>query len=244
MCYNNNMERNTVDILGYGVDTFSFDQAVDYIVNKPGQIVTINPEMIQCADKNSELKSIINSSQMVVPDGIGVELGLKILGHDVKRIAGIDLGKALIKRIYYLKKSVALIGAKQDVVENAVVNLKAELPDLNIVYYHNGYFDDDAEIVKELTDKAPKLILVALGSPKQEFFINKIRTLLPDSIFIGLGGSFDVWAGTVKRAPVLYRNLGLEWLYRTVSDPRRIKRIFPTLPLFVLKVIKERLSNK
>jgi len=243
MCYNNIMNRNTVDILGYGVDTFTFDQAVDYIVQTHGQIVTINPEMIETANKNPDFKNIINNAEMVVPDGIGVQLGLKILGYDVKRIAGIDLGKALLKRAYYLKKSVALIGAKQDIVENAVVNLKSEIPDLNIIYYHDGYFDDDSSIIDDLKDKKPDFVMVALGSPKQEFFINKLKTVLPDSVMIGLGGSFDVWAGAVKRAPIIYRNLGLEWLYRTLCEPQRFKRIFPTLPLFVLKILKERLKK-
>lgn len=238
------MNRRLVDILGYGVDTFSFDEAVDYIINNHGQVITINPEMIETANKNDELKNVINNAEMVVPDGIGVQLGLQILGHNVKRIAGIDLGKALIKRAYYLKKSVALIGAKQEVVENAVVNLKAEIPDLKIVYYHDGYFDDDEDIINSLREVEPDLILVALGSPKQEFFISKMKHILPNSVMIGLGGSFDVWAGAVKRAPIIYRELGLEWLYRTLSEPKRLKRIFPTLPLFVLKVFKERLLKK
>lgn len=237
------MNRNTVDILGYGVDTFTFDEAVDYIVQTHGQIVTINPEMIETANKNQDFKNIIKNAEMVVPDGIGIQLGLKILGYDVKRIAGIDLGKALIRRAYYLKKTVALIGAKQEVVENAVVNLKAEIPDLNIVYYHDGYFDDDSAIIDDLKDKKPDFIMVALGSPKQEFFISKLKTVLPDSVMIGLGGSFDVWAGAVKRAPIIYQNLGLEWLYRTLCEPQRFRRIFPTLPLFVLRVLKERLKK-
>lgn len=237
------MDRNTVDILGYGVDTFSFDEAVDYIVKTHGQIVTINPEMIECANKDSNFKNIINNAEMVVPDGIGVQFGLKILGYDVKRIAGIDLGKALIRRAYYLKKSVALIGAKQDIVENAVVNLKAEMSDLNIVYYHDGYFKDDNVIMNDLTEKRPDFIMVALGSPKQDFFISKLKSVLPDAVMIGLGGSFDVWAGAIKRAPKIYRNLGLEWLYRTICEPSRFKRIFPTLPLFVLKILKERFKK-
>ena len=86
--------------------------------------------------------------------------------------------------------------------------------------------------------------MVALGSPKQEFFINELKKNLPNATMIGLGGSFDVWAGVVDRAPVIYQKLGLEWLYRTIKEPKRFKRIFPTLPLFVLKVFKERLSLK
>ena len=237
------MNRSTVDILGYGVDTFSFDDAVDYIVKTHGQVVTINPEMIECADNDNNFKNIINNAEMVVPDGIGVQLGLKILGHNVERIAGIDFGKALIKRACYLNKSVALIGAKPEIIENTVNNLIKELPNLNIVYYHDGYFDDNEKIANELKGINPDFVFAALGSPKQEFFINDLKSVLPNAVMIGLGGSFDVWSGNVKRAPAIYQKLGIEWLYRTISEPKRFKRIFPTLPLFVLKVLKERLSN-
>lgn len=237
------MNRSTVDILGYAVDTFSFDDAVDYIVKTHGQVVTINPEMIECADNDNNFKDIINNAEMVVPDGIGVQLGLKILGHNVERIAGIDFGKALIKRACYLNKSVALIGAKPEIIENTVNNLKKELPNLNIVYYHDGYFEDNEKIANELKEINPDFVFAALGSPKQEFFINDLKSVLPNAVMIGLGGSFDVWSGNVKRAPAIYQRLGIEWLYRTISEPKRFKRIFPTLPLFVLKVLKERLSN-
>ena len=90
----------------------------------------------------------------------------------------------------------------------------------------------------------PRLVLCALGSPKQEEFIAKSKTMLPDSLFIGVGGSFDVWSGVVQRAPEIYQKLGLEWLYRTVKEPQRFKRIFPTLPLFVLNVLREKFIPK
>ena len=181
---------------------------------------------------------------MVVPDGIGVQLGLKILGKDIKRIAGVEFGKALLIKAARENKKVALIGAKEEVLIQAILNLKEEIPNLNIVYSHNGYFDSDAEILAEAVKAQPDVVLVALGSPKQEFFINQLKLKLPNSVLIGLGGSFDVWAGVVKRAPKIYQQLGLEWLYRTVKEPQRLKRIFPTLPVFVLRVLKERFIGK
>ena len=200
--------------------------------------------MIESANKDSNFRTIINNAEMVVPDGIGIQLGLKILGKNVKRIPGIDLGKALLIRANNLNKSVAFVGAKPEVIERAVKNIKSELPDINIVYQHDGYFSDSSVIIKELQEKQPDFVLVALGSPKQEFFINELKSVLPDSVMIGLGGSFDVWAGIVNRAPKIYQKLGLEWLYRTISEPGRIKRIFPTLPVFVLKVVKERMIGR
>lgn len=235
------MNRNVVKILGYGVDTFTFDDAVEYIYNHHGQVVTINPEMIQTANKNQDFSNIINNAEMVVPDGVGVQLGLKLLGYKVSRIAGIDLGKALLKKSAYDNKKAALIGAKPEIIQKTCEKLKEEIPQLNIVYSHDGYFDNNTQIINEVTASNPDIILVALGSPKQEFFINELKNRLPDSVMIGLGGSFDVWSGAVERAPEIYQKLGLEWLYRTIKEPARFKRIFPTLPLFILKVIKERL---
>lgn len=236
------MNRNVVKILGYGVDTFTFEDAVEYIYSHHGQVITINPEMIQNSRHNKEVSDIINNAEMVVPDGIGVQLGLKILGHKVSRIAGIDLGKELLRRCVNDNKKVALIGAKPEVLAKTCSKLKEEFPQLNIVYSHDGYYSDDEQILSEICRNSPDLVLVALGSPKQEIFINKIKHNLPETIFIGLGGSFDVWSGTVERAPKIYQKLGIEWLYRTIKEPSRFRRIFPTLPLFVLKVFKERLS--
>lgn len=237
------MDRNLVKIQGFDVDSFTFEQAVDWAYSKHGQIVTINPEMISAAQKNSDFAEIINSAELVVADGIGVEIGLKILGYKVKRIAGIDLGKALVEKFTASGKSVAMIGAKPGVVDSAIENLSREYQNLNVVYSHDGYFDNDEDIIASVISANPDLILVALGSPKQEFFIHNLKEKLPNSTLIGLGGSFDVWAGVVERAPKIYQKLGLEWLYRTLKEPKRFKRIFPTLPLFVLKVLKERFSK-
>ena len=237
------MDRNLVKIQGFDVDSFTFEQAVDWAYSKHGQIVTINPEMISSAQKNSDFAEIINSAELVVADGIGVEIGLKILGYKVKRIAGIDLGKALVEKFTASGKSVAMIGAKPGVVDSAIENLSKEYQNLNVVYSHDGYFDNDEDLIESVISANPDLILVALGSPKQEFFIHNLKEKLPNSTLIGLGGSFDVWAGVVERAPIIYQKLGLEWLYRTLKEPKRFKRIFPTLPLFVLKVLKERFSK-
>ena len=230
------MERNLVKLQGFNIDTFTFDEALQYA--EKGQVVTINPEMILSARRNADFAEIINSAELVIPDGIGVQLGLKILGHNVRRIAGIEFGRKLIDK--FASQPTAFVGAKPEIITKAVENLKKEVPNLNAVYVQDGYFKDDDRVLDELTAANPKLVLVALGSPKQEIFISKAKNLLPDALFIGLGGSFDVWSGVVERAPEIWQKLGLEWLYRTVKEPKRFKRIFPTLPLFVLKVFKEK----
>lgn len=231
------MERKTVKLQSFDVDTFTCDEALAYA--EKGQVVTINPEMIQAARKNPDFAKIINNAELVIPDGIGVEIGLKILGHNVRRIAGIEFGRKLIDK--FAGQPVAFIGAKPEIISKAVENIKQEVPELNTVYVQDGYFKDEDRVLKELKEKNPKLALIALGSPKQEFFIAKAKEILPETLFIGLGGSFDVWSGVVERAPEIWQKTGFEWLYRTIKEPQRFKRIFPTLPLFVLRVFKEKI---
>ena len=237
-------QRNTVKLQNFDIDTFKFEDALEYIFEHKGFVVTINPEMIQFAKTNSEFAGVIQSADLVIPDGIGVELGLKILGHNVHRIAGIEFAKKLVEKFSQNSLPVAFVGAKPEIIEKAVANLKQEYSGLNPVYVQDGYFKDEEKVLTELQKSCPKLVLVALGSPKQELFIKKALEKLPDAVMIGIGGSFDVWSGVVKRAPVIYQKLAIEWLYRTINEPKRVKRIFPTLPLFVLNVFKEKLFGE
>ena len=234
-------------LLGFEVNEFTFDEAVEFAKQNRGQVVTINPEIIEQAKGNAGLAQIIHDAELVIPDGIGVQIGLKILGHNVRRIAGIDFARRMLEEMRGLP--VALIGAKPHVIENAVKNLQAEIDGLNIVYSRKGYFKNEYDIneynktIDEVVLSKPELILVALGSPLQDYFIYELKSKLPKALMIGVGGSFDVWAGEVERAPVVYQKMGLEWLYRTLKDPKRFKRIFPTLPLFVLKVLLDGVKN-
>lgn len=236
-----------VKLLGYEIDTYSFDEVVSKAIdlekeNKVSQVVTINPEMFDCAKTDEEFAEILNTAELVIPDGVGVKIGLKILGSNVDRIAGIDFARRMLEESAKLNLPVAIIGAKPEVIEKAASNLQQEIEGLNIVYSQDGYFSDDDRVLEELKNAQPRLILVALGSPKQEKFIKKAKSVLPFGLMAGVGGSFDVWSGTVERAPEIYQKLGIEWLYRTVKQPERFKRIFPTLPLFVLRVFKEKLG--
>ncbi len=228
------------NILGFNIDTLNFESAVEYAKTTSGQVITINPEMMS----NPDMTDIVNSAELVIPDGAGVELALKIFGHNTHRIAGIEFAYRMIEECAKSSQSIAFIGAKPSVAEQAVKNLKNKIKNLNAVYIHDGYFDDADEIINELKCANPRLILCALGSPKQEYFIQKAKKLLPDGLFIGVGGSFDVWSGNIERAPEIFQKLRLEWLYRTIKEPCRLKRIFPALPMFVLNVLKERYIPK
>ena len=232
----------SVELLGFNIDNYSFEEAVlkaKSLIDggRVAQVITINPEMFDAAEKDSNFANIIREAEMVIPDGVGVKLGLKLKGKNVSRIPGIDFAKRLLKEAAISNIPVAIIGSKEEVITKAVENLKKEISGLNIVYYHNGYFSDDNEIYGELKKSSPKLILVALGSPKQEKFIYGAKKILNPALMVGIGGSLDVWSGTVKRAPKIFRKLGIEWLYRTVTQPSRFKRIFPALPLFLIKVL-------
>lgn len=235
------MQRTLTKIQNFNVDTFTFEQAIEHALSCGGQVITINPEMIEYASKNPDFAKIINEAELVIPDGIGVQIGLKILGSDVRRIAGIEFARKILEVSALNGKCVALIGAKPHIIENTVKNLNAEIPNLNIVYSHDGYFENDDEILAKLVEAKPGYVLTALGAPRQEEFNHKAKKLMNETLFIGVGGSFDVWSGEVLRAPQIYQTMGLEWLYRTLKDPKRFKRIFPTLPLFILKIFKEKL---
>lgn len=246
-----NGKRKQAKILGFGVDLMSFSEALEFTINRLRagqgfQVVTINPEMIEIAKKNPDFASVLNNAELVIPDGVGIKLALKIKGINQENIPGIEYSKKLIGLCAQNGLPVALLGAKEEIVQKAKQNLLKEFENLNIVYTRNGYFskEDEESIKNDMTAAAPKAVFVALGAPKQEFMIQELKKSMPDAVFVGVGGSFDVWSGVVKRAPEIYRKLGLEWLYRTLKEPERFKRIFPALPLFLIRVIIESVFQK
>lgn len=235
----------SAELLGLNIDTFGFEEAVNRAKilidgRKVSQIVTINPEMFETAQKDNDFTNIIKEADMVIPDGVGVKIALKLNGVNTERIPGIDFAYRLLEEAAINNIPAAIIGAKEEVVIKAVENLTKKINGLNIVYCHNGYFEDDNKIYEEINLKSPKLILVAMGSPRQERFIYNAKKVLKPALMIGIGGSLDVWSGNIKRAPKLFRIIGMEWLYRTITQPSRIKRIFPTLPVFLIKSITKR----
>ena len=238
------MTKKRCSILGYEVDLLSFMDSVNFVASKINNneglhIITINPEIIAIADQNKELADIINQSELVLPESSGIKSALKFRGIKQEQIPGIDFARELLKYCEINKYPVALVGAKKDIIEKAIENLQKEMPSLNIVYAHDGYYEDENTILEELILKKPKVILCALGAPKQELFIDKCRNKYENAIYIGVGGSFDVWAGAVQRAPEIFQKLGLEWAYRTIKQPSRIKRIYKTLPVFLFRAIIE-----
>lgn len=206
-------------------------------------IISGNPEILFNGLNNPMLKETFNDkSSVIIPDGIGTVIASKILKAPVKeKIAGIELVREVLIKANSERKSIYLLGAKQEVLEKCVENIKKEFPDLKVSGFHNGFFDLDNcdDIIEDVKKSEPWAIFVAMGSPRQEIFINKVMDNLNTHIFMGVGGVFDVFAGELKRAPKWMLALGLEWLYRVIKEPFRIKRL-TVIPKFLLLVLKNR----
>lgn len=237
--------RSRQQVLGYPVDVVDEGLALEVIedawrARKGLHIVTLNAEMVVSAQQNSDLDRIIRHAHLIVPDGAGVVWAVRLGGGHVNRLPGIELAQAALSRAALRKKRVALLGGKPEVLEKLKRELPERFPGLDIVATHHGYFgqDDEEHIVEALLEQSPDLVLVALGVPKQEFFIDRWNSVLQSSVLVGVGGSFDVWAGTVKRAPLFMRRMHLEWLYRLMMEPWRWRRMGSSLPSFGLQVLR------
>lgn len=234
--------KKRVSIQGFPVDIISYMSALDFVVSAIDngenlQIVTINPEMIQCAKKNKDFANVIKHAELVVADGVGIKIALKLKGVNQERIGGVDFSRSLIQMCATANLRLGLLGAKEEVIQTLVSKLKKEHENINIVFAHNGYFEDENALLADIKAAQPQVLLCALGSPKQELIIYRLKEMLQGCVMIGVGGSFDVFAGYVKRAPLIWQRLGLEWLYRVIKQPERFKRIFPTLPIFLFESI-------
>ena len=230
------------DILGVLFDNYTVEESVDVAIkslasNKPFVIYTPNPEIVNVTKTDKEFLKILNSADIVTPDGIGIVYASKILkGNITNRAPGFDISKGIIKRLDEISGSVYIFGGKDGVAELAAENLKKEYRNLVISGVHNGYFEDDSEIIEDISKASPDLLLVCLGAPKQEKWIYQNKEKLNAGIIIGAGGSVDVLSGQVKRAPEFYTKHGLEWFYRLITQPTRIKRMIK-LPLFLIDVL-------
>ena len=235
-------------ILDQPIDIVTMDEATyllkTALINpKQFKIITLNPEMVVNAVNNFEFQAAINNAQLVVPDGTGIVWALKLNGFkDAVRIPGIELAEKALISANELSKKAAIFGGKKDILEKAVNALSNIYPKINFVKIIDGYQEDEDKIAEEIAKENPNLILIALGTPKQEVWINKHSNKFPNSIIIGIGGSLDVWSGKKKRAPEWIRNMYLEWFYRVLNEPARIPRVIRSLPKFMFMVLMEKLK--
>ena len=232
----------TVNILGVHVNKYTMDEATKKAAelletDECSMIFTPNSEILLYASNNPNFAELLNQGDMIIPDGIGVVYGAKILGEPLKeRVAGFDLVCNLLPILAEKKKSIYLLGAKPGVAEMAAENLKAKYPDLVIAGTHDGYFKEDDEVIESINAAKPDFLMVCLGFPKQEIWIYNNKHRLNAKVSIGAGGCLDVFAGTVQRAPQFYCDHGIEWLYRLIKQPSRFGRML-ALPKFGLKVL-------
>lgn len=233
-------------VLGSPVDCIKMDDAIAFLMERAASgvgahVVTINPEMALAATHDSELADVINQADLVVPDGIGIVRGLRILGYEPPgRVPGIELATGLMRSAACSGMPFFLVGAEPGVADAAADKMVRDIPGLKIAGTFHGYFPEaEQEVVfSRIRDADPSFVLVGMGAGKQEKWIVRARKSAPSAVWIGVGGSFDVMSGNVKRAPIAFQKLGLEWFYRLVTEPRRAKRM-TALPAFVFAVLDE-----
>lgn len=237
----------SASILGVKFDNLTLENAVMTSMEliqkgQKGYVVTPNAEIVYLCYHNQELLNIANQAALTLPDGIGVIYAAKILGQKLSgRVAGIDYASALLKQLAAEGKSVFFLGAKPGVAQKAADNLKAKYPGLCVNGVKDGYYSSVTEAVQAINAAGKTdVVFVCLGAPKQEVFMKENLKDINATLLCGLGGSLDVFAGEVKRAPEIFIKLGLEWFYRLISNPSRAGRMVK-LPLFLLTVIKVRL---
>jgi N-acetylglucosaminyldiphosphoundecaprenol N-acetyl-beta-D-mannosaminyltransferase len=206
------------------------------------QVVTLNAEIAYLAQRDHSLQAIINSADLVTPDGIGIVWAARLQGYKIRqRVTGIELTYRLSEEAAKQGWKVFLLGALPGIADQAADCLQKSLPGLQIVGQDHGYHSSQEmpAVIEKINQLQPDILLVALGAPRQEFWIHEHKNNLKVKVCIGIGGSLDVLAGEKKRAPELFIRLNLEWLYRLLSEPARIKRQV-NLPLFVLQVLKNK----
>lgn len=205
-------------------------------------VVTANPETFMISEKNEDVrKMLLDKETVMVPDGISVLKAGKKIGYNIEeRITGIDIANELLKFGNEQKKSIYLFGSKQEVIDSMKIVIKEQYPNLKLVGTSNGYVTDKDKVFDEIVKLEPDIVLVALGIPLQEMLIYKHLNRFKKGIFVGVGGSFDVMSGMKKRAPKIFIKLNLEWLYRIMKEPKRLKRFYDSNVKFLFRIKKYR----
>lgn len=226
----------------YNKDEDSFYEILEKNLknNKRMFIVTSNPETFMISENDNKMQELLlDKNTILVPDGIGIVKAARMINYDVKeRITGIDIANKLIELGNSLNKKIYFFGAKPEVIESLNNLISEKYPNLKIVGSKDGYVKDKDKVFDEIVELEPDIILVAMGIPLQEKLIYKHLNKFKKGIFVGVGGSFDVISGHKKRAPKIFIKLNLEWLYRILKEPSRIKRFYDSNVKFLFKVRK------
>lgn len=234
---------NRVDVLGVQFDPVDLDRAVEAVVamaDEPGPhlVVTANVELVMQARHAPDLQDILRRAALVVADGVGVIWGARRLGRSLPgRVAGIDLADRLCGEAARRGWRVCLVGGAPGVALEAARSLRHWHPGIHVAAALHGYFrpEDEAAVIPAIRDVAPTLVLAGLGSPRQERWLDRHLASLGVPVAIGVGGTLDVWAGKVRRAPRVMQTMGLEWCYRLICQPSRLRRQL-AIPQFIAAV--------
>lgn len=238
-----------VDVLGVQFDNLTPEEAVARgieLMNEGGfhYVVTPNPEFVLAAEKDEEFRAVLNGAHLVIPDGIGVIYSAKLLGTPLKsRVPGIDFSAGMLAHMNEVKGRVFLLGAKPGIAAEAARRIGERFPDLVICGTHDGYFKDNEPVVELIREARADLLFVCLGAPRQEKFMAQYGPQTGVKLAMGLGGSLDVYAGAVERAPESWQKLNMEWAYRLVKEPKRIGRM-AKLPLVLVKAAGQRVRGR
>ncbi|HHV46574.1 MAG TPA: WecB/TagA/CpsF family glycosyltransferase [Tissierellia bacterium] len=244
-----------ISIFGINIDNITFYDATELVKeylngNTLKAICTPNTEIVMAARDDAYLKNLINGFDLIIPDGIGLIYGSRIRKKPLKeRVTGFDLSVNMLEIADEKGYSIFLLGGKEGVAKKASENIIKKYPNIKIAGVHNGYFkgshngykdhDEEMKVIEMINSSKPDIIFVGLGFPKQEIWISENRHRIYGKVIIGNGGTMDILSGNAKRAPVAFQRLGLEWLYRLMKEPSRIRRQM-ALPKFILAVIFNR----
>lgn len=234
-----------INVMGVEFDNVSMEEALDAAQallrsGEKGFCVTPNAEILHYALKDLDYQALLNRACLVIPDGAGAVMGSKILGRPLKgKVAGIDFADNLCGRLAENGQRLYLLGGKPGIAEAAADNLRSRHPGLIICGTHHGYFSDPDPVIAQINEANPDVLFVCMGAPKQERFMDAYLNQLNARFMIGLGGSLDVFSGTLRRAPQWIRRCNLEWLYRMLQEPARLRR-GASRPKFILACLMER----
>ncbi|MGO4888782.1 WecB/TagA/CpsF family glycosyltransferase [Anaerobacillus sp. MEB173] len=244
------MSFDKVSILGVDFVNTTLDGMVQRLTThinneEKAFVVTANPEIALHAYQDKGYKDILDRATYITADGIGVVKAAGMLGQELpERVTGFDMFMKLLAMANEHGRSIYLLGAKDEVLQKAKAEVASKFPNVKIVGSHHGYFQlDDESIANEIRELQPDFVFVALGFPRQEQWIDKYFPTFTKGVFMGIGGSFDVLAGTVNRAPEIWQKLNVEWLYRLLQQPSRWKRML-ALPHFVVKVMQQKVKGQ
>ncbi|SDA25391.1 N-acetylglucosaminyldiphosphoundecaprenol N-acetyl-beta-D-mannosaminyltransferase [Nitrosospira sp. Nsp11] len=240
--------RSRIEMMGCQIDNLSMEETLQTIetfiqTGRPHQHVVINVDKLVKASRDDKLRRIINDCQLINVDGMPVVWASRLLGKPLKeRVAGVDLFESLMRRSAEKGWRVYLLGARQEVVSAVKQVYTGKYPGLTIAGYRNGYWkpEEEAEVVERIKATQADILFVAISSPKKEHFLGRYQAEMKIPFAMGVGGSFDVVVGKVKRAPVWMQKSGLEWFYRFLQEPRRMfKRYFIDDMFFLWLLLKE-----